>query len=632
MALEPGSKAGPYLIKGQLGRGGMASVYLAHDPALKRNVALKVLPREFLHDPDFIGRFRIEAQAVASLEHPNIIPIYAYDVDQQEGIPWMAMRFIQGGALSDLLKKERLPHARAVQILRGVADALDYAHEKKAVHRDIKPQNILLDEAGRVYLADFGVVKMLESPSGLTATGMITGTPQYMAPEQATAKDVDHRADIYALGIVAYEMLVGRVPFSADTPVAVLMKHVQEPIPLPSPAQVPEPLVRALLKATAKSPEDRWPSAGAFAAALEAGLRSAPARDADTAESPTMDLPLAAPPLPRPRAVPARRGRALVVGLGLGGLLTVAAVAGVVAWRSRGGPPTPPPTEAPPESIATIPESARPMPAAASHAPPPVVTAPAVSGTPVTATPAPSSATAPPATLPPTTARAAPPPEPPSAARTTPATPLPEPVRPAAPSVSPVVQGLVQSLGANDGATRWRAAEALGNLGSEAQPAVPTLTSALRDGSADVRWRAAEALGKIGAESASAVPSLAALLHDPDGIVRGEAAKALGRLGAAAESAVPALAEGLRHPEVAFRREAAKALARIGTHAREAVPALTAALGDKDKFVRMESARALGNVGPAARAALPALTTAARDPELLVARQAQDALKKVGAE
>src|SRR5262245_3599573 len=254
----------------------MASVYLAHDPALDRNVALKVLPREFLHDPAFIGRFKIEARAVASLEHPNIIPIYSYDVDQEEGIPWMAMRFIQGGALSDLLKKGRPTLARSVEILRGVADALDYAHAKKVVHRDVKPQNVLLDEAGRVYLADFGVVKMLESPSGLTATGMITGTPQYMAPEQATAKSLDHRADIYALGIVAYQMFTGHVPFSADTPVAILMKHVQEPIPLPPPGLVPEVMMRALLKALAKQPEDRWPTADAFVSALEAGPRSAP--------------------------------------------------------------------------------------------------------------------------------------------------------------------------------------------------------------------------------------------------------------------------------------------------------------------------------------------------------------------
>ena len=231
LALVPGSTAGPYRIVEPLGRGGMASVYRAYEPKLDRYVALKVLPREFLHDPNFAQRFRREAQALAMLEHPNIVPIYNYDIDAAEGIPWMAMRLVPGGSLADLLKRERLALARSVAILRGVADALDYAHlhPKKFVHRDVKPQNVLLDEAGRVYLADFGIAKMLEASGGLTATGMITGTPQYMSPEQATATNVGPAADVYALGIVAYEMFTGRVPFAADTPVAVLMKHMQEP-------------------------------------------------------------------------------------------------------------------------------------------------------------------------------------------------------------------------------------------------------------------------------------------------------------------------------------------------------------------------------------------------------------------
>jgi serine/threonine protein kinase len=166
----------------------------------------------------------------------------------------MAMRLIASGSLSDLLKRERLARARAVAILRGVAEALDYAHAKGIVHRDVKPQNVLLDDAARVYLADFGIAKILESSGGLTASGMITGTPQYMAPEQATGLKIGPPADVYALGIMAYEMLVGRVPFSADTPVAVLMKHVQEPLPLPAPDVMPEPMLRALLKARPRSP------------------------------------------------------------------------------------------------------------------------------------------------------------------------------------------------------------------------------------------------------------------------------------------------------------------------------------------------------------------------------------------
>ncbi len=671
MALEPGSKAGPYVIKGQLGRGGMASVYEAYDAALERSVALKVLPREFLHDPDFVRRFRDEAKAIAKLEHPNIIPIYSYDVDQEEGIPWMAMRLIRGGALSDLLKKQRLPFERSVQILRSVADALDYAHNhpKKIVHRDIKPQNILLDEAGRVYLADFGIAKMLESSGGLTATGAITGTPHYMAPEQATGTKVDARTDVYALGIVAYQMFTGRVPFSADTPVAILMKHVQEAIPLPSPGQVPEALVRAVLKATAKSPADRWPSAGSFAAALEDALKAAAASPPLAADLPTLELtrtavtPLtaeaaeptaraaaatrvASPTVPsktRPTvaAPPVRRGgrSGLVVGLGLAAVFVV--VAGIVVVRRLA------PVETPPLAGPATTMTADHPPATA--APRPVASAVAPTSAPITAPPAASSLPpasslpSPPVTAPPSTtlvARTTPPPasprpaptsEPVVASRTTPP-PTPEPARPMTPSVSPLVQGLVHSLAAPDAATRWRAAEALGNLGAEAQPAVPALTGVLRDRSPDVRWRAAEALGKIGADAVSSVPSVAALLDDTDDLVRGEAAKALGRFGSAAGPAVPALSSGLRHPEVAFRREVAKALAKIGPAAQGAVPALTAALADKDKFVRMECARALGNIGPPARSAVTALTSASRDSELLVARQAQEALKKVGTE
>ena len=281
----------------------MATVYKAYEPGLDRYVALKVLPREFLHDEGFAERFRREAKVIARLEHPNIIPIHNFGIEEQSRTPWMAMRLISGGALSGVMKKSRLPADRTIEILRGVAQALDYAHGKGVIHRDIKPQNILLDEAERVYLADFGIAKMAEGSSGLTATGMISGTPQYMAPEQAMAGVVDNRADIYALGIVAYEMLTGRVPFAADTPVAVLMKHVQEPIPVPSTREVPEPVMRALLKSLAKRPEDRWPTAVAFVKALADGLSQATTANAMPAA--TGFLPTEATPAARP-GVPAR--------------------------------------------------------------------------------------------------------------------------------------------------------------------------------------------------------------------------------------------------------------------------------------------------------------------------------------
>jgi serine/threonine protein kinase len=274
LTLAAGSTFGSYRIDEPLGKGGMATVYKAYEAALDRYVALKVLPGEFLHDPTFAERFKREAKVIARLEHPNIIPIHAFGIEA--GTPWMAMRLISGGALSGFLKDARLDAGRVVAILRGAAEALDYANGKSVVHRDVKPQNILLDEAERVYLADFGIAKLLESSQGLTATGMISGTPHYMAPEQASGQPVDHRADIYALGVVAYEMLTGRVPFAADTPVAVLMKHVSEPVPTPSPEEVPEPLVRALVKALAKRPDERYQTAVGFVKALEQGLAQLP--------------------------------------------------------------------------------------------------------------------------------------------------------------------------------------------------------------------------------------------------------------------------------------------------------------------------------------------------------------------
>ena len=276
--LSPGATVGPFRIIELLGKGGMASVYKAYEAALDRYVALKILPTEFLHDDAFARRFEREAKLVAKLEHPNIVPIYAGGIN--DGIPWMSMRLLAGGSLATMLNGESLDLQRAVKILRDVAEALDYAHKIGVIHCDMKPSNILLGPAEQVCVSDFGLAHAVERSVVFTRTGMMAGTPQYMAPEQALGKTVDHRCDIYALGIVAYEMLTGHTPFEADTPVAILMMHVSEPLPVPPPDKVPQPLLLALQKCVAKRPEDRWTSARAFTAAMEEGiaetLRSSP--------------------------------------------------------------------------------------------------------------------------------------------------------------------------------------------------------------------------------------------------------------------------------------------------------------------------------------------------------------------
>jgi serine/threonine-protein kinase len=363
----------------------MAAVYKAYEPGLDRYVALKVLPPDFLRDADFGERFRREARVIAKLEHPNIVPIYAFDIE--DGTPWMSMRLVPGGALSALLSQGRLPEAEILAILGGVAEALDYAHSQGVVHRDIKPQNVLLDPAHQhVYLADFGIAKMVEGSPGLTRTGMITGTPQYMAPEQATGKPVDHRADIYALGIVAYEMLTGHTPFTADTPIAILMKHVSEPIPLPDPNLIPELQMLALLKGLAKEPDERWASAGAFIAALrqggeaDASRPTRPATSLATARSPESQVPTrpaagrSAPPPPSRSVLP------LILGLALVALLFAVSAAVALVWWFR---PTPTPvtsdaaTAAPaPGPTATTPASVPQEPATPSPTPTVIVLPP----------------------------------------------------------------------------------------------------------------------------------------------------------------------------------------------------------------------------------------------------------------
>ncbi|MCS6841534.1 MAG: serine/threonine protein kinase [Roseiflexus sp.] len=260
---------GRYRILGEIGRGGMAVVYRAYDPEADREVAIKVLLRELLHDPAFRARFHREVEAVAALEHPAIVPLY--DSGEDAGQPFMVMRLMTGGSLADRLRRGPLPLAQAARIISHIAPALDAAHAAGLIHRDIKPDNVLFDHTDQPYLADFGIVSVMQTATILTRSGVI-GTPEYMAPELTRPGGLSPLVDVYALGAMLFEMLTGRPPYRADTLIGALIAHVTEPIPdvrLLQPA-LPASIQRVLEQALAKDPQERYQSAGALAADLAA--------------------------------------------------------------------------------------------------------------------------------------------------------------------------------------------------------------------------------------------------------------------------------------------------------------------------------------------------------------------------
>ena len=268
MSEQVPKKLGKYDILQKIGAGAFADVYKASDTVLDRTVALKIPAPFLLRDPGFVDSFQREARAAANLKHPNIVTIY--DLGEIEGVYYIAMEYLPGRTLGDLIKEEgALPLDRALDITEQVAEALDYSHAQGLVHRDVKPSNIIVNDEGHATLTDFGLVKAMAEAT-LTSKGAIVGTPEYMSPEQAEGKPADRRSDIYSLGIVLYQMLTGKVPFSADSTPATLYAHVHTPLPplrdsLPDLPPSVEEIVRRLL---AKTPEDRYQTAGAFADAL----------------------------------------------------------------------------------------------------------------------------------------------------------------------------------------------------------------------------------------------------------------------------------------------------------------------------------------------------------------------------
>ncbi|MBK8782514.1 MAG: serine/threonine-protein kinase [Anaerolineales bacterium] len=267
-------KIGRYEIKAELGRGGMATVYRGYDPRFEREVAIKFLPPELIHsDPQFRVRFEREAKIIAQLEHPSIVPVY--DVGEENGQPYFVMRYMSGGSLSERIKAGIFSVEDALKILEQIAPGMDEAHSKGIVHRDLKPGNILFTNRNVALISDFGIAKFTQGEAGSMTGSAIIGTPAYMAPEQAGGEAVDGRADIYALGVILYEMVTGKQPYKADTPLAVAIKHMTEPVPriLQANPSLPVWMEKVISTAMAKDRDDRFSTAVEMVETIKAFMR-----------------------------------------------------------------------------------------------------------------------------------------------------------------------------------------------------------------------------------------------------------------------------------------------------------------------------------------------------------------------
>lgn len=342
MAIEPGQVIGTYRVVEKIGQGGMGAVYKAEDTAIRRSVVLKVLATDMAGQTEMLQRFQREVEMIASLEHPHILPVYEFG--QVDGDPFIAMRFMGGGSL---LERRRRTRDELLRIFDQVAEALDFAHDRDVIHRDLKPGNVLLDEQGNAYLADFGLAKTMEGSRDLTATGGILGTPAYMSPEQARGEKLDRRSDVYAFAVMAYEALSGQNPFEASTPMEYIYKHLLEPPRAITSlaADLPPAVDRTFQRVLSKDRELRPARATDFMQTLrealletgEAGLAAGqtvatPAR-ADSAAAPTKLSPAgtgvssAAPAQPSPTGGAAQSARGM------------AAVPGMVAQPGQPGSP-----------------------------------------------------------------------------------------------------------------------------------------------------------------------------------------------------------------------------------------------------------------------------------------------------
>src|SRR5213592_296557 len=322
--------SGRYRLESKLGSGGMSTVYLARDSTLERWVAVKVMHREMSDQPDQIERFRREARAVAQLSHPNVVAVI--DAGEDGGYPYIVLEYVEGETLKQRIDRlGRLPADEAVAYAIEVGRGLAAAHARRMVHRDVKPQNVLIDSDGRAKVTDFGIAHALDV-DGMTITGTIMGSSNYIAPEQARGEPVDEQSDVYSLGCVLYELLTGEVPFDGDNFVAVAMRHVNDPVPTVGEVRpdVPPHLDWAIRCAMAKDNDDRFTSMSEFAAELEACYA-----ELDGAEGATVVVPPRRPPrAPRARRERRRRSRVLpFVLLGVGLAALIGGLAGALLLR-----------------------------------------------------------------------------------------------------------------------------------------------------------------------------------------------------------------------------------------------------------------------------------------------------------
>lgn len=655
-----------YEILDLLGQGGMGAVYKAHDRILDEIVALKVLRFDLRGTPQWARRFQFEIKLARKVTHRNVCRVHEYGEDG--GRCYVSMEFVDGVDLRRRISEMGpLPRDEAFEVALQVSKGLQAIHDVGIVHRDLKTSNMMLDSRGLVRLIDFGIAKrwMADGKTEDTVAGEIIGTPEYMSPEQARGERVDFRSDIYALGIVLFELFTGRVPFRGETPVLTILKHLREPPPLKAPeaARIPKPLVPVLRRALAKSPEVRYATARGMTEALRlasggpdheprrkpAPLRksrvSAPPPGFAPARVPALRRTLEGPPLPSEdttRPIPAKIGpeAELAFKEELQSLISALKDPNVrIRWRAavalwEMGPAA---KEAVPALTQALQDEAISVAHAAAEALKRV-----------------------------TEER-----EPGAASEPSPST-----------TGGPIeISALIEALGHEDvGAREW-AAVALRDLGPAAKDAVPALVAAFKDTSSGIRDWAAAALGSIGSEAKDAVPELAAALKDENRFVRAAAAAALGVMGSVAKGAVPDLVGALKDENANVRWRAATALGEIGPEAREAIPALLAALEDRDRSttdaaalafervigkpgpsappslepspqafpgtadlgslilslttddnrsLRWRAAAALGEMGPAAKEAVPALIAALEDKDDTVRAEAARALGRMG--